>query len=246
MLIHISAKHACRFFLLVLTTLNAPVTLAELTVPTFQAQFDVRVNGVKVAKAQFSLINTGGNEYVYEQISEAIGIASWFKREKVRETSLWRLTEQGIKPITYRYSRQGGSDDSEEELVFDWEKYRVESTVKGHTWSMEIPEGTLDKLVIQIAMLLGLQSGQNHFKYPIPNDGRLKHYEFKTVGEEEIILPTGKVNTIKLARLDDDRDQTFIWVSPDMQYIPVRFLKLKKSGLKYEIRLRKIDQFDGT
>jgi hypothetical protein len=231
--------------LLARTVSSSPVTQAEPTVPTFPAHFDVRINGIKLAIAEFSLTDKGNNEFLYEQKSEAIGIASWFKPEKVRETSRWKLTDEGIKPITYRYSRKGGSDDSEVELIFDWEKHRVENRVKDQPWSMDIPDGTLDKLVMQIAMLLDLQSGQNHFKYPVADDGRLKHYEFKVVGEEEIELPSGKVNTIKLARLDDDRDQTFIWVSPEMQYIPVRFLKLKKNGLKYEIRLREIDKNKG-
>ena len=66
------------------------------------------------------------------------------------------------------------------------------------------------------------------------------------VGKEDTKLPTGKVKTIKLARLDDDRDQTYIWAAPDMQYIPVRFLKVKKNGLKYEIRLREIVKNNGV
>lgn len=246
MLKNISAQSTCRIFLLALAVFCVSVTQAESTVPTFKAHYDVRINGIKVAKAEFSLVHQGDNEFLYEQKSEAIGIASWFKREKVRETSRWKLTGQGIQPVTYRYSRKGGSDDREVELQFDWEKHRVENRVKNQPWSMDIPDGTLDKLVIQIAMLLGLQSGQDHFKYPIADGGRLKHYEFKVVGKETIELTSGKVDTIKLARLDDDRDQTFIWAAPDMQYIPVRFLKIKKSGLKYEIRLSSVAEYKGV
>ena len=218
-----------------------PVSQAENRfVPTFRAQYDVRINGIKVAKAEFSLTQQGDNEYLYRQDSKAVGLASWFKKEKVYESSLWRLTDSGIQPVTYRYSRRGGDDDREVELVFDWQNRKVENRVAGQPWSMDIPAGTLDKLVMQIAMLIDLQAGRRHFNYPIADGGRLKHYEFKVVGEEQIELPDGNYNTIKLARLDDDRDQTFIWAAPDLQYIPVRFLKKKKSGLKYEIRLRKI------
>lgn len=236
----LSATLASSLLLLVFSAFNPSAAQTEVSVPTFQAHYDVRINGIKVAKSRFSLTRKGDNEFLYEQNSEAIGIASWFKREKVRETSHWKLTEQGIQPVTYRYSRKGGSDDREVELIFDWQSHRVENRVKDQPWSMDIPDGALDKLVMQIAMLLDIQSGETHFKYPIADGGRLKHYEFKVVGEEKIKLPSGKVNTIKLARLDDDRDQTFIWVAPEMQFIPVRFLKIKKSGLKYEIRFRRI------
>ena len=231
----------------IITTAYLSIAQAELSpVPTFQARYDVRINGITVADAEFSLTQKGNNEYLYQQKSHAIGIASWFKREKIRESSHWKLTDQGIQPVTYQYSRNGGSDDREVKLMFDWEKNRVENDVENQPWSMDIPDGTLDKLVMQIAMLLDLRNGQEHFKYPIADGGRLKHYEFKVVGEEKIELPSGKVNTIKLARLDDDRDQTYIWAAPDMQYIPVRFLKLKKNGLKYEIRLREIVKKSGA
>jgi hypothetical protein len=247
MLKNIPAKQIRNFILLTLAVLYQSIAQAELpSVPTFHAYFDVRINGITVANAEFKLEHKGNNEYLYEQNSRAVGIASWFKREKIRESSHWKLTNQGIQPIRYSYSRKGGSDDKEVDLLFDWEKNQVENRAKENPWSLEIPDGTLDKLGMQIAMLLDLQSGLDHFKYPIAKKGRIKHYEFKVVDNEEIELPTGKVDTIKLARLDDDRDQTYLWAAPSMEYIPVRFLKIKKNGLKYEIRLRKIVKYNGV
>lgn len=209
-------------------------------VPVFRAHYDVRINGVRVARAEFSLSQSGDQAYLYKQDSHATGLASWFKREKIEESSLWKLTDNGIQPVLYRYSRKGGSDDREVELVFDWDKNVVENRVAGQPWSMAVPDGTLDKLVMQIAMLMDLRNGKRHFRYPIADGGRLKHFEFRAVEEEVIELPDGRHNTIKLERLDDDRDKTWIWAAPDLQYLPVRFLKKKKSGLKYEIRLRRI------
>ncbi len=243
----IPAKQVCGLILLGLASLYQSIAQAELpTVPTFHAYYDVRVNGITVANAEFRLNHQGNNEYLYEQKSRAIGFASWFKKEKIHESSTWKLTNQGIQPISYRYSRKGGSNDREVDLIFDWTKNRVENRAKENPWSLEIPDGTLDKLGMQIAMLLDLQSGQENFKYPIADKGRIKHYEFKVVGKEKTKLPTGKVNTIKLARLDDDRDQTYLWVAPSMENIPVRFLKVKKNGLKYEIRLREIVNYSGA
>lgn len=213
---------------------------ADPRVPVFSAHYDVRVNGIGVAEAEFSLAPTGdNNQYIYRQSSRSTGLAALFGRQSVRETSRWELTEGGIRPIEYRYRREGGDDeDRDVELTFDWTNHRVENRVAGQPWSMDIPDGTLDKLLVQVAMLIDLRSGQSEFTYPVADGGRLKHYRFAVIGEETVELPDGEYRAIKLQRTDDDRDKTYIWAAPDLNYIPIRFMKVKKSGMKYEMRLR--------
>ncbi len=214
---------------------------ADPQIPVFSAHYDVRINGITVGDAEFSLAPAGGNRYVYRQSSKSTGVAALFGGQSVKETSRWELTAQGvIRPLTYRYRREGGDDDDDRdvELVFDWEHHRVENRVAGQPWSMDIPDGTLDKLLVQVAMLLDLRTGQTEFSYPVADGGRLKRYRFAVVGEETLQLPDGKHPAIKLQRTDDDRDKTYIWVAPDLGYIPIRFLKLKRTGIKYEMRLR--------
>jgi hypothetical protein len=217
---------------------------ADPRIPMFNARYDVKLNGIRVAKAEFSLSSRGGNEFVYSQSSRSTGLAALFGSQSVDESSRWELTPQGIRPIRYRYEREGGDDDDDRhvELIFDWSSHRVENRVQGQPWSMAIPDGTLDKLLVQVAMLMDLRSGEREFTYPVADGGRLKHYAFAVVGEETIELPDGDHHTIKIQRTDDDRDQTYIWAAPDLQYMPVRFMKLKKSGLKYEMRLREFSR----
>ncbi len=211
------------------------------TVPTFSARYDVRVNGFKLAQATFSLIKADDDTFLYQQRTQAVGVAGWFRKEEILESSRWRLTGQGIQPLEYRYSRSGGSDDRKVQLIFDWQAGKVENRVAGQPWTMAIPAGTLDKLLVQIALLLELRQGKTRFDYAVADGGRLKHFEFEVVGEETVELPNGVYRTVKLARLDDEHDRTWIWAAPALDYLPVRFLKKKKNGLRYEIRLRDID-----
>jgi hypothetical protein len=50
----------------------------------------------------------------------------------------------------------------------------------------------------------------------------------------------GEYDSLIVERLDDDRDKTKIWSVPELNYFPVRFLELKKSGKKKELLLRKL------
>lgn len=217
---------------------------ADPSVPVFSAEYDVRINGLSVAEAQFSLSPTDkSNQYVYRQSSRSTGLAALFGRQSVKETSRWELTDQGIRPLEYRYQREGGEDDDRNvELRFDWAHHQVENRIEGQPWTMDIPDGTLDKLLVQVAMLIDLRAGQSEFTYPVADGGRLKHYRFAVIGEESLKLADGEYRTIKLQRTDDNRDTTYIWAAPDLNYIPVRFLKVKKSGIKYEMRLREFSR----
>jgi len=230
---------ASRAWLAGLWLVLTPVLLqADPRVPVFAAHYAVKVNGIGVGEAEFSLVPTGTNQYLYQQSSHSTGLATLFGRQSVKESSRWTLTGDGIRPLEYRYQRDGGDDDDRDvQLVFDWAHHRVENRVAGQPWSMDIPDGTLDKLLVQVAMLIDLRAGRTEFDYPVADGGRLKHYRFAVVGEENLTLDDGEHHAVKLKRTDDNRDQTYIWVAPDMNYIPIRFLKLKRGGIKYELRL---------
>ncbi len=104
-----------------------------------------------------------------------------------------------------------------------------------------MPRGTLDKMVMQLAMLFDLRDGQTQFQYPVATRGRIKNYRFELTGEDNTELPFGRYRTMRLERKDDERDQSWVWSAPELEYFPVRFVKHKQSGLKTEVLLRKIE-----
>ncbi|MEE9343303.1 MAG: DUF3108 domain-containing protein, partial [Gammaproteobacteria bacterium] len=202
---HYSALLIC---LLVALPANADTRQIIPTIPLFEADYEIRMNGLKVGKAHFSISKKGENTYLYKQRSKAKGIASWFRKERVTESSLWEIRNNHVRPIEYHYQKSGGDDDEEDNIRFDWKAGTAVNQSETNPWSIAIPDGTLDKLVVQVAMLLDIQKGETTLKYPIADNGRLKHYAFGILGEEITEVPAGKFDTIKLQRLDDDRDTT--------------------------------------
>jgi hypothetical protein len=61
------------------------------------------------------------------------------------------------------------------------------------------------------------------------------------VGEETVELDSGSYRAIKVERKKDDRDRSWVWSAPELDYFPVRFLKHKKSGLKIQLTLKKLE-----
>lgn len=208
--------------------------------PSFVASYDANANGLSIGTVQVSLTRVGSNEYLYEQKSLTHGIAALFGSDKATERSRWRFHDNAIQVIEYQSRRKKGDDDDNAHLVFDWENRRVKNIGAGEHWEIAMPEGAVDRLVMQLAMLFDVRKGDTVFRYRIPRQGRIKIYDFALVGEEPVELDSGTYRTLKATRTNDDRDRSWVWSAPDLDYFPVRFLKHKKSGIKLELVLNKL------
>lgn len=209
--------------------------------PEFVAEYDASVNGIGIGTVTVSLKAIGNGEYEYRQESNSSGWMSMFSANDSVEISRWKLRDGGIAPLEYRSQREDGDDDDNEHLLFDWDTHKVRNIGAGTHWNIDLPDGTLDRLVMQLALLFDLRDGARQFDYRIPRQGRLKEYRFALVGEDQIELTSGAYRTLKVARTNDDKDRNLVWSSPELDYFPVRFLKHKKSGLKITLSLRKLD-----
>jgi len=213
---------------------------ADAFYPAFTAQYLVKTNGLKTAIAEFTLTLDAQGNYVYRQQSSAVGLASLFTSAKSEQTSRGRFIDGAIVVSEFNSERKGGDDDDNARLVFNWETSRVNNIGAGEHWDIEMPAGTLDIMVMQLAMTLDLIRGEKVFEYPVAVRGRIKHFQFEQVAEEPVTVGTGTYNAIKVQRMDDDKDQSWTWSVPELDYFPVRFVKKKKGGLTVDILLEKL------
>jgi len=229
---------------LMLVFLSPAMATDSQPYPEFTAVYDARVNGIPVAEASYSLHRRDNGDYVYRREMTSVGVGSWFGRTVSIATSRWRFTDNWIQVLEFQSSKEDGDADDNLHLIFDWQSAQVKNVSTADPWQTTMPEGTLDKLVMQLALLFELRDGSTEFQYPVAHQGRIKQYRFKQTGKEKIALPMGEYNTLVVERLDDDRDRTRIWSVPELNYFPVRFLELKKSGKKKELLLRKVKFID--
>ena len=117
---------------------------------------------------------------------------------------------------------------------------KVSNTVEGHTWEMEIPQNALDKLVVQIAVMMDLAAGKKELVYDIADGGKLKEYRFAVVGKENIRVPAGEFEVLKIERIRKDNDRTtYLWCAPSLNYLPVRIEQIEhEDGVTYLSELK--------
>ncbi|MBI5462715.1 MAG: DUF3108 domain-containing protein [Gammaproteobacteria bacterium] len=194
----------------------------------FQATYQLRVNSFVIGETQIDLAAQTDGRYIYSSHTRSTGLARIFRNDKVEESSLFKLHKQRIRPLEYRFDHTGSKKERHAYLKFDWTAGKVANTVEGHTWEMQIPEHALDKLVVQLAVMMDLAAGKQELAYAIADGGKLKDYRFAIVGKETLHVPAGKFEALKLERLRKDNDRTtYFWCAPSLGYLPVRIKQIE-------------------
>ena len=197
----------------------------------FSAKFSLKAHGALIGKTEWSLKNNDAKELIYESERKAAGLAALITNDHILERSVWRREAKGLLPYAYRYDRTGGKRAKTVAVAFDWSKGLALYTAKGKTWSMPVPEGTLDKLGYVIVMMYDLDKGERDLKYQIADGGKLKVYRLKAIGEESLRTPMGELATVIVKRIrDDNKRETTYWCAPRYRYLPIKVEHREKDG----------------
>jgi len=211
----------------------AGTTAAPL--PDFKATYELSRGSMKIGNSTIELDTGKNGSYTYRSRSWPVRWVAWFLKDKLYETSKGTITESGIRPDSYHYQRTGGSREREARLAFDWQAGTVINDVEDSRWKMDIPAGTLDKLVSQLGMMLALANGKTDITFNVADGGKLKEFRFRAVGNETLELPAGTFETIKITRVrHDNKRETFIWCAPELNYLPVRIWQREKDDAEYQ------------
>lgn len=211
--------------------------------PDFYANYQVELNGIQAGELRQTLSTDAGGQRKFVSKTQAKGVFAFIKPDVIEETSLWTYHDDRIRPMFYRYSRDGGSKDKMLTMDFYWDKRQVHIDDREHPWDLEINNQTLDKLVYQLQVMHDLSNQRDQLIYTIADGGKLKRYEIIRLGEETINTPLGKIKAMKLTRerdADSDR-KTTLWCAPELGYLPVKLEHIEKDDSRFTAYLRKLD-----
>lgn len=213
----------------------------------YSAKYQIEMNGLQAGELTQQLETVTDGLHRFRSVTKAKGVVAMFRRDTVKETSLWTVDDQQIKPHQYLYQRNGGKKDKYLRMDFDWPENKVQIDDKVHPWELDIDAGTLEKHIYQVQLRLDLQQDPNQkvFNYLIADGGRIKHYQIERLEQETISTPLGKIDTVKFTRQrdrDSDKDrETTLWCAPALGYLPVKLEHIEKDGTKFTAVLRSLD-----
>ncbi len=191
----------------------------------FEARYRLSLGGLTVGEMRLVLRTAGDGRYLYEMASRPRGLLALFRRDTLTERSLWERGPDGA-PRPLRYERiQTGSRERRARLVFTWSadgSGRVRNEVAGRPWAMAVPPGTLDRLLVQLALRRDLAAAREPLEYPVADGGKLKRYRFAVLGRETVTTPAGRFETVKIQRLRrKGKPPLYFWLAPRLGYLSV-------------------------
>lgn len=217
--------------------LLCPTAQADVTAykATYASEFDIGI--AMSGELTRSLRQTSNGQWLFSTNAEAM-IAS------IKENTSVTFSNDHVVPHTYLYKRKVLGKTREAKLTFDWNNNQVTNDVEKKPWTMQVPDGTQDKLSYQLQMRLDLMSGKKGpFSYQIADGGRLKTYDFNIIGSEKITSPMGEYDAIKVEmdRGTDAKRETYIWYAPALDYMIIKLKQTEPDGKTYALQLKSLE-----
>ncbi len=233
-------RRAALSLLLVCAAGVCPAATIELD--RFVASFVLTAYGTTVGRTEWRLVPTGERQFLWESRSETAGAGALIRDVYVTERSESELHENAFRPLRYNYDRQAGNANRSVQVAFDWRDNVVENTAEGHTWRMQVPPGTLDKLNYLLALMGDLALGRRDMRYTIADGGKLKIYEMRAAGTEVLETALGRLDTLKVRRLRDaEYGEATLWCAPALGYLPVKLENRDRDGRLVSMYIESIE-----
>ena len=157
------------------------------------------------------------------------------------EVSIFRLENDSLVPVSYRFNRSGLGSSKDIEHDFDWQQKQVLGSERGKALRLPINRGMLDKSTYQQALQQDVAAGKTSMNYQVVDGDEIDVYDFRVLGEEVVRTKAGLIDAIKVERVRDptqSQRKTILWFAKDWNYLLVRLHQVEKDGKEYQIMLK--------
>ncbi|MEZ9237687.1 MULTISPECIES: DUF3108 domain-containing protein [unclassified Shewanella] len=236
----------CSVILTGMMTFSSPVIAAEPAETSLHqdflkpltphnAEYKVYYGSIELGKARYQLPASSDGYYEYRFDSDV----SLLMLSDVRNIkSEFQLVEGKIKPIRYMSERSGTGSDYSEQTAFAASQGVIHTIYKEEREKLEYAENVLDPLTAQLQFRMDMYSNPKTLHYDMVKEKEFDDYEFKIVGKEQVIIDSGTYQTVKIEVVRNSKKrQTFFWMAPDLNYLPVRLSHFSKGSKQLDIQL---------
>lgn len=179
-------------------------------------------------------------QYKIESVTSAVGIFALITKGKIRLISTGEVTAAGLRPLHFEHHR--GDDPAKRTVAdFDWAGHSVTHRYDGKNETAELPPGTQDRISLLYQFMFAPPHGAE-IELTMSNGRQLNHYLYKVVGEESLVTPAGRFDTVHLSRREGGRrDGVEVWLAKGRHYFPVRIVVEEMGGGALEQELTSLE-----
>lgn len=229
-----------------LSLASLPAAAGAAALAPFVAEYAVSYGSMSVGTSHFELkTGAGPGRWVFESRSDAQGLARLVASGRLVQTS-WLTVEGGeVRPQRFRFDDGSARRQEDANLAFDWREGRVTGDAKGQPVDLAIPTGTQDPVSSQLAMMVALLAGREPASLPMVDGGQLRETEARFERRERVSTPGGEFDTlVYTSRRPGGRRVTWMWLAPELQYLPVRMEQVRDGKRAFHMQLTRYQPAD--
>jgi hypothetical protein len=217
-----------------LTAVIAAMTMnanAETMLTPHQAEYKLKIS---VLGGQLNTeLRVTPDGYVATHVVKPTGMAKLLASGQISETSQFRSTDDGIRPVKYRSDDSLSRDKTKASIQFDWETGEASGTVDGQAVSSIIEDIAYDRVSIQYELMFDLMNGGPSSQYILFDIDKLKTIMVSNIGRRTVKVPAGEFDAIGVQhQAVGSKRITTMWCVESLDYLPVIVEQHRKGKLK--------------
>lgn len=214
---------------------SAQIKADQLT--NFTAHFDISVAGIPAGESIYSFKQQDGL-YQLQTVSSATGLFKLFLSDQYVLTSQFRLSDEKVIPLLFTDEKTG--EDEKLVQTFNWDQRFVDFENQNEQKQVGLKPDTQDVLSYHVLLPKRLKQGLKQFEFPVAEGNKLKSYQIKVLAEETVETEIGRFQSIKLTRTQNEQRETYVWLAPQLNYIPIQAVHIE-NGFTIKAKITALD-----
>ena len=212
--------------------------------PAFTASYKIEKYNSTVGIMHLSL-QYKDDRIIYTSHTQPKGLLDLFSDDEVLEQSIlkWNTEQQQLQLVDYQYTRAEKPKDNQQ-FSITWNETHgatCSGISRNQPFTLQLDSPVWDRLSVQLALMADLTSDaepKTDYHYTIIENAELSDYQFLFESKQTIKIGEQEYHTLKFKRPHDSgKRTTYLWLSVDSGFIPVRVEQHKKGKLHFSMEL---------
>ena len=171
--------------------------------------------------------------YRAESSIQATGMSRLIARGAIRESSVFHISDAGIRPERFVSSDTLSKGGQEVDLSFDWISSSANGFIDSTAFSTEFDDVTHDRVSLQYGLMHDLLNGIEKNQYYLQDAEKFKPLSITNVGRKSVKVPFGRFEAVGIQHqaLNSSRVTT-LWCVEELDYLPVIIEQHRKGKLR--------------
>jgi len=200
----------------------------------FTATYRVLRDGSPMGEATVTLKPVGNGQWEYSKHMRGTSGLAALLGANLDEVSRFRWKGDVPEVLSYDYRLDAAIKSKRRHVSVDWAKHLVTVDEGKGAITYATQPGMVERNTTALAIGLALRDGQKQIALPVAVKQEVETQRFKAAGKEEVAVPAGRFDAVRVDRTDADRGFR-AWYAPDRYPLPVKLSQKDGGNLTMEL-----------